>query len=127
MEPLSKEDLKNEVVIALIEHYRAADPKVRIASLHGAIFVLRWQAAERLSGEALAKIATESIPRLKEEIDRSGEQLQAATENDAWTALERLIAAAERGDGCTEEDRQIALDAAIAQARVVLADKPMPK
>lgn len=123
MEPISKEDLDNEIVKAVIEHYRTADPKVRIASLHGAIFVLKWQAAERLSGETLAKISGEGVSTLCKEIERAGTQMQTNLQQNVWTVLERLIAASDQCDGCNGEEQQLALYMALADAREFLARK----
>ncbi len=50
---ISKSDLDHDVVRAVVEHYRHSEGKIRIASMQGALFVLKWQEAEKLSGEAL--------------------------------------------------------------------------
>ena len=122
MEPISKQDLDSDVMRAVIEHYRHADSRVRIASLSGALFVLKWQAAEKLSGEALAKIASDSVPWLYEEGVRSSIALQeSARPVEVWTLLERLASTAVRPEGLSEEEHRQMLDANIDAANALLA------
>ena len=75
-----------------------------------------------MSGEALARYAIDSVPRLQGEVEQCGTSFeQKEPPPYAWDLLERLSNSAIRAEGCSEREYAASLAADVAAAKALVA------